>query len=136
MSIEILEQLKNVLANQAFSVSLGAQINLSSDGVVELLVPITSRVQQQHGFVHGGVIAYLADNAMAFAGGTVLGNSVTLEFKINYLRPAKDGDHLLALATVVGKGQSQAVCRCDVFVVSGDERKLCAVAQGSIRKLD
>jgi uncharacterized protein (TIGR00369 family) len=58
---------------------------------------------------------------------------LTSEFKINYVRPAT-GDALLAVATVVGSGKTQAVCRCDVFALSGGERKLCAAAQGTIRK--
>jgi uncharacterized protein (TIGR00369 family) len=91
---------------------------------------------QQHGFVHGGVLSYLADNALTFAGGSVLGDAVTAEFKINYLRPAKDADQLLAVATVVGSGKTQAVCRCDVFAVQAGERRLCAAAQGTIRKVE
>jgi hypothetical protein len=37
---------------------------------------------------------------------------------------------------VVGSGKTQAVCRCDIFLESGGERKLCAAAQGTIRKAD
>ena len=84
--------------------------------------------------MHGGVLAYLADNALTYAGGSVLGKVLTSEFKINYMRPAKDGDRLVAVATVVGSGKTQAVCRCDIFVELGGERKLCAAAQGTIRK--
>ena len=76
----------------------------------------------------------MADNALTFAGSAVLGDSVTADYKINYLRPAKDAERLLAMATVVGSGKTQAVCRCDVFMLRGDERSLCAAAQGTIRK--
>ena len=61
---------------------------------------------------------------------------VTSEFKINYLRPATGADRLVAVATVVGSGKTQAVCRCDIFLERGGERKLCAAAQGTIRKVD
>jgi uncharacterized protein (TIGR00369 family) len=85
--------------------------------------------------VHGGVLSYLADNALTYAGGSVLGTDVvTAEYKINYLRPATGGDRLVALASVVGSGKTQAVCRCDVFIEEAGERKLCAAAQGTIRK--
>ena len=66
----------------------------------------------------------------------VLGDLVTAEYKINYLRPAKDAERLLAVATVVGSGKTQAVCRCDVFMLRGDERTLCAVAQGQFARRD
>ncbi len=100
--------------------------------VVELRVPITEQIQQQHGFVHGGVVSYLADNALTFAGGMALGPGVvTSEYKINYVRPAV-GDFLAARATAVHAGRTQAVCRCDVYAVSDGTEKLCAVAQGTI----
>jgi uncharacterized protein (TIGR00369 family) len=125
---------REVLAKQPFSTMLNARLDTFAPGVAELSVPVVPSLLQQHGFVHGGVLSYLADNALTFAGGTVLGDSVTAEFKINYLRPAKDAERLLAVATVVGSGKTQAVCRCDVFVLRGDERTLCAAAQGTIRK--
>ena len=80
------------------------------------------------------MLSYLADNALTIAGGWVLGDSVTAEYKTNYLRPAIDAERLVAVATVVGSGKTQAVCRCDVFMLRGDERTLCAAAQGTIRK--
>ncbi|WP_353652900.1 PaaI family thioesterase [Zhongshania aliphaticivorans] len=68
-------------------------------------------LKQQHGFVHGGVVSYLADNALTYAGGSVLGDSVTSEYKINCLRPAL-GEKLVAKATVLSSGKTQAVCQC------------------------
>lgn len=85
--------------------------------------------------MHGGVLSYLADNALTYAGGTALLQPVvTSEFKINYLRPAV-GQRLVARAHAVHTGRSQAVCRCDVWVVKDGEEKLCAVAQGTIAVL-
>ena len=81
---------KQALASQPFSVLVGAELLSFAPGRVELKIPITDRLKQQHGFVHGGVIAYMADNALTFAGGSVLGPAVVSgEFKINYLRPAR-----------------------------------------------
>jgi uncharacterized protein (TIGR00369 family) len=136
MSFDLLTFGRKVLAEQPFSASLGAQLEAFSPGHAELSLPMAPVLLQQHGFVHGGVRSYLADNALTFAGGSVLGDAVTAEFKINYLRPAKDADQLLAVATVVGSGKTQAVCRCDVFAVQAGERRLCAAAQGTIRKVE
>ncbi len=124
-----------VLASQPFSVLVGAELLFFSQGRAELKIPIRSELKQQHGFVHGGVISYAADNALTFAGGSVLGPGVaTSEFKINYLRPAI-GDFLVARATVIYTSKSQAVCRCDVFVSKGGKESLCATSQGTIAKL-
>jgi uncharacterized protein (TIGR00369 family) len=87
---------------------------------------------QQNGFAHGGVISYLADNALTFAGASVLGaNVLTSEYKINYLRPAK-GERLIARAEVLHTGKRQAVVRCDVDIVFEGITKRCATALGTI----
>lgn len=130
-----LEAAQAILASQPFSVLLRAQLTACGVDLVELRVPVTVQLRQQHGFTHGGVIAYAADNALTFAGGMALGMAVvTAEFKVNYLRPAQ-GEALVARASVVHSGRSQAVCRCDVFVVNDGEERLCAVAQGTIAAL-
>ena len=70
-----------------------------------------------------------------FVGGSVLGPGVvTSEYKINYLRPAI-GNELIAKATVVYSSKTQAVCRCDLYVVSEGKENLCAVSQGTIVRI-
>ncbi|MGQ3115747.1 MAG: PaaI family thioesterase [Hydrogenophaga sp.] len=126
---------REVLAAQPFSRLIGAELAAFSKGHCELHVPIGESVKQQHGFVHGGVLSYAADNALTYAGGSALGLPVvTAEFKINYLRPAI-GERLIARADAVHTGRTQSVCRCDVFVVKDGVEKLCAVAQGTIAAL-
>ena len=126
---------KRVLASQPFSELLGAELTGLSDRDAELRLAIRPEMKQQHGFVHGGVLSYLADNALTIAGGMALGgNAVTSEFKINYIRPAI-GDMLIARAQVVGLTRSQAVVRCDVLIVVDGVEKPCAAAQGTIATL-
>ena len=133
--MDMLDLGRKILASQPFSVLLGAELIQLHEGAAEIKVPITRQLGQQHGFVHGGVVSYIADNALTFAGGTVLGPVVvTSEFKINYLRPAR-GDALVARASVIHHGRRQAVCRCDVFGLEGDDEVLCATAQGTISRL-
>jgi uncharacterized protein (TIGR00369 family) len=126
---------RQVLASQPFSVLLGAELLGFSEGSAELKIPIRAELKQQHGFVHGGVISYAADNALTYAGGSALGAGVvTSEFKINYLRPAL-GEFIVARATVVHAGKNQAVCRCEVYVCANGRESLCATAQGTIARL-
>jgi len=101
---------RQVLALQPFSILVGAELTDFSPGWAELTIPITPQLIQQHGFVHGGVISYAADNA---ATGTVL----------------------IARATVIYSSKTQAVCRCDVFVVDEGKENLCAVSQGTIARI-
>jgi len=126
---------REVLARQPFSVLIGAELVALEPGRCELQVPITDQVRQQNGFAHGGVVSYLADNALTYAGGTAMHVPVvTSEFKINYVRPAM-GERLVARAQAAHVGKSQAVCRCEVFAVQAGVEKLCAIAQGTIARL-
>jgi uncharacterized protein (TIGR00369 family) len=123
---------QQILQTQAFSKLLGAQLTALDRGRCELSLPISAQLLQQHGFAHGGVVSYLADNALTYAGGTALGsNALTLEFKINYVRPAI-GERLIARAVAEATGKTQSVCSCRVYALKDGEEKLCAVAQGTI----
>jgi uncharacterized protein (TIGR00369 family) len=121
-----------VLAAQPFSVHLGTELVALEPGRAELAIDVAPHLQQQNGFVHGGIVSYLVDNALTFAGGSVLGaNVLTQEFKVSYLRPA-NGERLVARATVLSNSKRQAVCRCDIFAVNGEEETLCATSLGTI----
>ncbi|MEU8634384.1 PaaI family thioesterase [Amycolatopsis sp. NPDC048633] len=122
------------LASQPFSRLLGARLTGFGDGAATLELDIRDELEQQNGFLHGGVLAYAADNALTFAAGTVLGPALlTAGFTIDYLRPAT-GVLLRAHAVVVQAGRSRATCRCEVYTVdAADEVTLCAAAQGSAR---
>ena len=132
---ELFELGKKVLKSQPFSLLLGTELILFEPGKAILSLSVREELKQQHGFVHGGVISYLADNALTYAGGSVLGDSVTSKFKINYLRPAL-GPKLEARASVVSSGDKQAICKCSVFTIDGEDEKLVAAAQGTIRKIN
>lgn len=131
-----LQQLgEKVLAQQPFSRHLGAELLEFEQGRTVITLAVRPEFLQQHGFVHGGIISYLIDNAITFAGGSVLGEKVvTVEFKVNYVRPAR-GQRLVATAVVEGSGSRLAVCRCDVVAIDGDKESRCAVGQGTIALL-
>ncbi len=133
---ELLHFAKQSLDSQPFSRFLGAEIEHIDGTDVAIRLPLREELKQQHGFAHGGVLSYLADNALTFAGGMALGPAVlTAEFKINYVRPAV-GTALVARAGVIYAGRSQAVCRCDVFARDAESEKLVATAQGTISKVE
>jgi len=135
MMNDLLQFGRSVLESQPFSKLLGAELTVLEEGSAEITLPVREQFKQQHGFVHGGVISYLADNCLTYAGGSVLGNSVTSEFKINYLRPAL-GDKLIARATVMSAGKGQAVCECKILIIKEKKENLVAVALGTIKKVE
>lgn len=127
---------RQILASQPFSQLLGTELTaLTGQGQCELRLPLRNELMQQYGFAHGGVVSYMADNALTYAGALALQVLViTSEFKINYVRPAV-GEMLIARSSCIHAGRTQAVTRCDVFAVKDGVEKLCATAQGTINVL-
>lgn len=129
---DLLQLGRTVLAQQPFSAFLGAELIAFEPGRAVLALNVRAEFLQQHGFVHGGVLSYLVDNAITFAGGSLLGpDVVTAEFKLNYMRPAR-GTRLVATGVVESAGSRLAVCRCEVVAIDGDNETRCAVGQGTI----
>ncbi|GAA1557174.1 PaaI family thioesterase [Actinomadura kijaniata] len=131
-----LEFARGTLKAQPFSELLGTRLTEFGDGGATLELDVRDELLQQNGFVHGGVLAYLADNALTFAAGAAAGtNVVTAGFTIEYLRPAV-GVTLRARAGVVRAGRSRVVCRCDVLVLDAEGAETpCAAAQGTVSVL-
>ncbi|MCP3804966.1 PaaI family thioesterase [Allokutzneria sp. A3M-2-11 16] len=132
-----LETARRVLAAQPFSALLGSRLTAFGEGAATLELDIRDELRQQNGVLHGGVLGYAADNALTFAAGAAAGARVmTSGFTIDYLRPA-DGVLLRAHASVVRAGRTRVVCRCDLSTVdSSGVSTLCAVAQGTVARLD
>ncbi|MEU7583786.1 PaaI family thioesterase [Streptomyces sp. NPDC041068] len=124
---------QKVLDAQPFSRLVRARITRFGEGAATLEIGIREELQQQNGFLHGGVLAYAADNSITFAAGTTLGPAVlTSGFSIQYVRPAT-GAKLVARAVVAHTGRRQAVVRCELSTVGDDGTEtLCAVAQGAV----
>lgn len=131
---DMLEKGREILSQQSFSLLLGAKLEAFVAGSAELSLEIRDDLKQNNGFAHGGVVSYLADNCITFAGASVLGNCVTSEYKVNYVRPAI-GDKLIARSTVLYSGKRQATCECKVYAQADGEEKLVAVSLGTISRV-
>ena len=111
-----------------------ASLPVVEHGSTEIHVPHWRGIEQQHGFVHGGVVGMIADSAAGYAAMTVVpdGASVlTVEYKMNLLAPA-DGEKLVARGKVVRAGRTLVVTQCEVFAVKQGQETLCALMQQTI----
>ena len=127
-----LDDARRTLAAQPFSVLVGARVVTFGGGETTLEIDIRDELTQQNGFLHGGVLAYAADNAITFAAGSVLGPLVlTGRVAIDYLRPAV-GQVLSARATVTESSARQAVARCELATMDNGARTVVATAQGTV----
>ena len=107
---------------------IGAELGSVEDGAVEIVLPFRDDLTQQHGFIHAGVIATIADSACGYAAFTLMpeGSEVlSVEFKTNLLRPAR-GKQFIAAARVLKPGKTLTVVRCDVFADTQDDSNLVA----------
>jgi len=103
-------------------------------GRTEIHVPHWDGIEQQHGYVHGGVVGTIADSAGGYAAMSLVpaGASVlTVEYKLNLLAPA-NGDKLIARGSVVRAGRTLIVTQAEVFAVEGSKETLCALMQQTI----
>lgn len=103
-------------------------------GVTEIHLPHWQGVEQQHGFVHGGVVGMIADSSAGYAAMTLVpaGASVlTVEYKMNLMAPA-DGERLIARGRVVRPGRTLIVTQSEVFAVRDGRETLCALMQQTI----
>lgn len=97
------------------------------DGESIIDIPIKEEMLQFHGSVHGGVLATVADMAMAAAVNSLVAENeftVTAELKVNYLRPAT-GNVLRANANVIKRGKTLTHCQCEVF--DEHDKQVCFV---------
>ncbi|HEY5075813.1 MAG TPA: PaaI family thioesterase [Pyrinomonadaceae bacterium] len=122
-------------ARQPIMNLLGATLSLVEPGVVEITLPYRADLAQQHGYLHAGVIATIADSACGYAAYSLMpaGSEVlSVEFKVNLLRPAQ-GETFVARAEVIKAGRTLTVVRADVFGIAGNaDRELVATMQGTM----
>ncbi len=129
--------IRSSFASQGLMATLKGRIESVVPGRVVLVVPFAPGVSQQHGLFHGGVIGALGDNAGGYAALSLMpaGSEVlTVEYKINFMRPAR-GALLRAVGEVVRSGKSLSVVRVDVEAVDGDARQPCAVLQATMMRV-
>jgi len=113
---------------------IGARLSLVEPGVVEITLPYRADLTQQHGYLHAGIITTVADSACGYAAFTLMpagSNVLSVEFKVNLLRPAQ-GKEFVARAEVIKPGRTLSVVRADVFTIRDDERELVATMQGTM----
>jgi uncharacterized protein (TIGR00369 family) len=129
----------DALNAQGFMRLVGAEIVAVKPGEVELALDRRPEVLQQHGFFHGGAIAFLVDNATTTAAGTLIARDrqmvLTAEYKLNFVSPAA-GERLICRAKVLKPGRSLIVVEAKVYCRTKGEEKLAAVALATIACLD
>ena len=93
-----------------------------------------SRLTQQHGYAHAGAITSVVDSACGYAALTKAPADhevVTVEFKVNFVRPAV-GEKFLAVGRVLTSGRLITVCTGEVRANPESQPKVVAIMQATV----
>jgi uncharacterized protein (TIGR00369 family) len=135
---QVERRVRESFARQVAMSTIGATIAAVRAGEVEIVLPFSDALTQQHGFIHAGVVAMIVDTACGYAALTVMPADaavLTTEFKLNLLSPAK-GERLRAVGRVVRPGRKLVVCLGDVYAEEGVQAKQVALMTASMMVVD
>ena len=105
------QRVRASFARQAVMQTLSATLDQVDAGKVVIGMPHSAAFTQQHGFLHAGIVATVLDSACGYAAFSLMpvdAAVLTIEFKVNLLRPAR-GAHLRCVGQVTKAGRSVSV---------------------------
>ena len=128
------DEIKQSFAKQTIMGLIGAELTRVEPGLIEIRLPYRADLAQQHGYLHAGIVTTIADSACGYAAYSLMppnSEVLSVEFKVNLLRPAK-GETFSAVAEVVKSGKTLTVVRADVFGIEQERREMVATMLGTM----
>ena len=118
--------------------TLGARMVSVTPGEVLIELPWKDELAQQHGVLHAGAVAAIADSACGYAALSLMpaGSAVmSVEFKVNLLAPGR-GERFIARGRVRRAGRTLTVCEGTVKTIQGSEEREVAIMTATMIRLD
>jgi len=115
-----MNHVRDSFARQKAMSLIGASLTAVEAGASEIRLPYRDDLTQQKGFVHGGVIGMIADTACGYSAFSLMpagGSLVTVEYKMNILKPGRGA--LVARGKVIRPGRTLTVARAEVYADDG-----------------
>ncbi|HEU4987140.1 MAG TPA: PaaI family thioesterase [Rhizobiaceae bacterium] len=129
------DRVRSSFARQKAMTTIGAQLTMVTPGVIEIEMPHSDALTQQHGFLHAGIISTALDSACGYAAYSLMPADaavLTIEFKVNLLAPGK-GQRFLFRGAVTKPGRTIIVADGQAYAFDGDgEAKLIATMTGTM----
>ena len=113
---------------------LGVELISVGEGWCEAKLNVSPALQQQHGFVHAGVLMTLADHTCGGAAASTVHEGkdvITVENKVSFLRPAT-GPELICRAEVLRAGRRIIFVEAVVMVEREEGRVIVAKASSTL----
>lgn len=118
--------------------TLGASILHITPGAVDIALLASPSVSQQHGFVHAGAVAAIADTAAGYAALSLMppgAGVLTTEFKINLVAPAA-GERVVARGRIIKAGRTLTLAQTEVFSETAEEERLVALLTATLMTIE
>src|SRR5215471_21785112 len=132
------ERIRASFERQALMALIGARLMSVDRGAVDIKLAFRSDLTQQHGYLHAGVITSILDSACGYAALTTMpegSDVVSVEFKVNLVRPAK-GVAFVAEGRVLKAGRTLTVVRGDAYADSAQGRALVATMLATMMRVE
>jgi uncharacterized protein (TIGR00369 family) len=130
-------RVKSSFDRQQCMTTLGIAISRIEPGMVELTMPYAEPYTQQHGFIHAGIISTAMDSACGYAAFSLMSAEaavLTVEYKINFLAPAR-GEDFIFRAEVVKPGRTLTLCDAHAYAITAGSEKMIATMSGTMMAL-
>jgi len=122
-------------ARQSAMTTIGAVLSRVTPGTVEIEMPYSQGLTQQHGFLHAGIISTALDSACGYAAYSLMPENagvLTIEFKVNLLAPGK-GERFLFRGSVTKPGRTIVVADGQAYALGADgDARLIATMTGTM----
>lgn len=128
------ERVQQSYARQKVMQTIGAELTNVEYGQVEIEMPFSEALTQQHGFIHAGILSAAMDSACGYAALSVMPEDaavLTIEFKINLMSPGR-GDRFLFRGEVTKPGSTIIVSDGRAYAISDGPAKLIASMTGTM----
>jgi len=125
---------KQIFQDAKFVRSLGIELTSFGQGWCETQIAVSPTLQQQHGFIHAGVLMTLADHTCGSAAASTVPEDrdvITVENKISFLRPAAH-PVLICRAEVLRSGKTLIFVEAAVLAERKEGRVIVAKASSTL----
>ncbi|EUJ62858.1 1,4-dihydroxy-2-naphthoyl-CoA hydrolase MenI [Listeria fleischmannii] len=119
-----------------FGENIGIEQVFAEKGSVKLKLPLTDKVKQPFGFLHGGVSVALAEQAASVGAIQLVAEdeiAFGLEINANHIKSIREGT-IYALAEILHAGQTTQVWQVKIESENSDLIAICRVTMAVKKK--
>ncbi len=116
----------------------GFQASKIEKGIFESTLKIGENHKTQDNFIHAGLIATMSDHTAGYAAYTLVPDNIrilTIEFKINFLKPAY-GNALKCKSEIISQGKQIIVAQSTVFDIRDTHEKVVSKSTITLMAID